>query len=152
MRGTIAVVSAVALLGLTGFGIQALSQQPAPAVSQPAGCCPMCMNMRTPFFLDSPGALQARANQLGLSEEQIKKLDEIGKESRQKAVAVLTPEQRAKLGEVSDKPFVMMQTCQQMMQMMMGGPMKGQMMCPMCSMKMGGAPAGKAETQEGQKK
>lgn len=156
----------VALFGISALGVRALSQQSEQA-SQPAGCCPMCMNMmkggqmgpemmrrmqtvmRMPIFLDSPAAINAQAEKLGLSEEQTKKLDEIGKEARRKAVEVLNPEQRAKLGESSGKPFVMIEMCQQMMPKAMGGPMKGRMMCPMM---MGAPPAGQAETEQGQQK
>jgi hypothetical protein len=173
MRGTIAVVSVVALLSLSGLGIQAFSQQSAP-VSQPAGCCAMCMNMmkggqmgpemmqkmgmkpetmermqllmRTPIFLDAPSSLHAQADKLGLNEDQKKKLGEIENEAREKARAVLTPEQRAKLGNVPDKPVTMMETCP-MSKMMGDGPMKGQMMCPMMGMMGGGAPAKDAAPQ-----
>lgn len=82
----------VALFGISALGVRALSQQSEQA-SQPAGCCPMCMNMmkggqmgpemmrrmqtvmRMPIFLDSPAAINAQAEKLGLSEEQTKKLD-----------------------------------------------------------------------------
>ncbi|QYO65078.1 peroxiredoxin family protein [Leptolyngbya sp. 7M] len=75
--------------------------------------------VRTPIFLDAPCPIFAQAEKLGLSEEQKKKLGEIENEARQKARAVLTPEQLAKLGDVPDKPVTMMETCP-MMKMMMG--------------------------------
>ena len=131
-----------------------------PAVrSNTAGSCPMCgmamtqktgprpsmmkhmrVLMQTPIFLDSPYAIHAQAADLGLSEKQKKKLIEIENEARKKALAVLTPEQRTKMGDLPDKPLVMMKMCQQMcarMARMMqktagkGGPM---MMCPMMQM------------------
>ncbi len=131
-----------------------------PAVrSNTAGGCPMCgmamtqktsprpammkhmrVMMQTPIFLDSPYAIHGQAADLGLSEKQKNKLIKIENESRKKAVAVLTSEQLKKMGEIPDKPMVMMQMCQQMsarMAHMMqktagkGGPM---MMCPMMQM------------------
>ena len=124
-----------------------------------AGGCPMCgmamtqktgpgpammkhtrVLMRTPIFLDSPYAIHAQAAELGLSKEQKEKLVDIENEARKKAVAVLRPEQRKKMGDIPDKPLVMTQMCQQMcagMAPMMhkragkGGAM---MMCPMMQM------------------
>lgn len=173
MKASLVSVGFVALLGISVFGVGAPLQQSEQA-SQPAGCCAMCMKMmkggqtgpdmmqkmgmkpemmermqllmRTPVFLDAPCPLVAEADKLGLSEDQKKKLGEIENEARQKARAVLTQEQRAKLGSVPDKPVTMMETCP-MMKMMGDGPTKGQMMCPMCSMMMGSPPAGKTETQ-----
>ena len=75
----------------------------------------MQLLMRTPVFVDSPTALQVQGDRLGLSEKQAKKLGRIEKEARQKALALRTPEQRTKLGDIPDKPLVMMEMCQQMM-------------------------------------
>jgi len=77
--------------------------------------------MRAGVFVDSPAALQVQRDRLQLSAEQAGRLREIEKEARQKALALLTPEQRTKLGDISDKPLVMMEMCQQMMPMMGGG-------------------------------
>ncbi len=77
----------------------------------------MQLLMRTPIFLDAPCPIFAQAEKLALSEEQKKKLGEIENEARAKARAVLTPEQQAKLGDVPDKPVMMMETCP-MMKMM----------------------------------
>ncbi len=80
--------------------------------------------MRAGVFVDSPAALQVQRDKLQLSEEQAGKLREIEKQARQKALALLTPEQRTNLGDIPEKPLVMMEMCQQMMQMcagMMGG-------------------------------
>ena len=84
--------------------------------------------MRTPISMDSPNAIRGQAEALGLSEEQKNELAEIEKDARKKALAVLTPEQRKKMGEVPGEPMAMMQMCQQMcakmmpmMQKMMGG-------------------------------
>ena len=84
----------------------------------------MQLLMRTGVSVDSPAALQVQKDKLGLSEEQAKKLGEIEKEAHQKALALLTPEQRTKLGDIPDKPLVMMEMCQEMMRMCAeaGGP------------------------------
>jgi hypothetical protein len=75
--------------------------------------------MRTPIFLDGPGPLLAQAEKLGLSEAQKQQLAGIEQEARRQARAVLTPEQRAKLGTIPDKPVTMMET--RPMMGMMGG-------------------------------
>jgi len=80
----------------------------------------MQLLMRTGVFVDSPAALQVQKDKLGLSEKQAKKLGEIDKEARQKALALLTPEQRTKLGDIPDKPVVMMEMCQEMITMPAG--------------------------------
>ncbi len=91
---------------------------------QPERMDRMQLLMRTGVFVDSPAALQVQKDKLQLSEEQAGKLREIEKEGRQKALALLTPKQRTNLGDIPDKPLVMMEMCQQMMPMcagMMGG-------------------------------
>lgn len=79
----------------------------------------MRLLMRVPIFLDAPCPIYAQSDNLGLSEEQKKQLVEIEKEARQKARAVLTPDQQKRLGEVPEKPITMMETCP-MMKMMQG--------------------------------
>lgn len=71
----------------------------------------MQLLMRAPIFLDAPCPIYAQAEKLGLSEDQKKKLGEIENEAHAKARTVLTPEQQAKLGNVSEKPNTMMETC-----------------------------------------
>jgi YHS domain-containing protein len=71
--------------------------------------------MRSRIFLDGPAAIYGQAKALGLSEEQEKQLDKIQKEARDKALAVLTAEQRAKLGKVPNVPMTLMQVYSQMM-------------------------------------
>lgn len=79
-----------------------------------------------PIFLDSPAAILGQKEALGLSNEQVTKLLVIEKEARQKAKAVLTPEQTKKLGDVPDTPMAMVEMCQQMSSKMM--PMMQKMM------------------------
>lgn len=81
----------------------------------------MQLLMRTAVFVDSPAALQAQKDKLQISQEQAGKLSEIEKDARQKALAVLTAEQRTRLGEIPEEPLVMMEMCGQMMKMC-GGP------------------------------
>ena len=81
----------------------------------------MQLLMRTGVFVDSSAALQTQKDKLQLSQEQLGRLSGIEKETRQKALTVLTPEQRTALGDISDKPLVMMEVCQQMMAKMSGG-------------------------------
>ena len=80
----------------------------------------MQLLMRTGVFVDSSAALQVQKDKLQLSQEQVGKLREIETEARQKALALLTPEQRTKLGDIPDQPLVMMEMCQQMMKMCAG--------------------------------
>lgn len=111
------------------------------AMMEKAGVSPQMMRhcrimMQTLISMDSPNAIRAQAETLGLSEEQKKALARIEKEARKKALAVLTPEQRTRMGDGLDKPIAMSDMCKQMMPMMekmMGGEHKGgsRMMCPM---------------------
>lgn len=123
-----------------------------------AGMTPEAMKrmrvmMRTPISMDGPAAIYSQAADLGLSGEQKAKLLGIENEARTKALAVLTPEQRKKMGKIPDKPMAMMQMCQRMGPMMKSMPgMKGgkggpMMMCPMMK-KMGGAAGEAGEAAE----
>ncbi len=101
------------------------------AMMQKAGMDPamtkrMQVMMQTPIFMDSPCAVYGQAAALGLSDEQKAKLIEIENEARKKALAVLTPQQRKKMGDVPEKPLAMMQICRQMCARMM--PMMQKMM------------------------
>lgn len=99
--------------------------------------------MNTPIFLDSPCAVYGQRDRLRLTDEQKSQLIKIENEARQKALAVLTPEQKATLGDLPEKPMAMMQMCQNMSSKMM--PMMKEMMgeggmedmmkfCPMMGM------------------
>jgi YHS domain-containing protein len=70
--------------------------------------------MQSRIFLDGPGAVYGQAEALGLSEEQKRRLDMIQKEARNKALAVLTAQQRAKLGDVPKEPVTLMEIWFQM--------------------------------------
>jgi len=77
--------------------------------------------MQTKIFLDSPSAISARAKVLALTAEQNRKLLEIERHARKMALAVLTPEQRKKLGNVSVAPISMALLCQNMCGKMTAG-------------------------------
>jgi YHS domain-containing protein len=70
--------------------------------------------MQTLIFLDSPSAILARTKTLSLTAEQNRKLLEIERHARKMALAVLTPGQRKKLGNVSVAPISMALLCQNM--------------------------------------
>ena len=136
--------------------------------------CPMCMNMmavsdmpdamrmrmdvmmRTPIYADSPCAIYGRADRLGLTDEQQAQLAEIENEVRQKALDVLTPEQREALGELPDSPMTMMQMCKRMSARMMpkmpgasGSNQMGGAMMGCCPMMGGDASEGSGTKPEG---
>jgi YHS domain-containing protein len=74
--------------------------------------------------LDSPAAILVQIQTLGLSGKQKLKLLKVEKQARQKALAVLTPEQRRKLGDVSAPPVSMASLCRKMCGKMMAGTSK----------------------------
>ncbi len=128
-RGCIMHGTAGAAGPRTAKGSQPTTPQPAMTPAMMKRCR---MMMQTPVFLDSPGAIRGQAKALGLSEEQKNSLTDIANEARKKALAVLSAEQRKKLGDLPDKPVVMMQMCPMMRQMMGDkGQDRPMMMCPM---------------------
>ncbi len=68
--------------------------------------------LQTKIFLDSPSAILGHTKVLDLSAEQSRKLLEIERQARKRALAVLTPEQRQKFGDVSAQPISMASLCQ----------------------------------------
>jgi len=70
--------------------------------------------MATPLMPDDPVALYARGTALGLSEAQKKKLLAIQEDSRRRARAVLTAQQRRKVDALPRTPQTMMEMCRQM--------------------------------------
>ncbi|MFQ6099321.1 MAG: hypothetical protein ACE5O2_16435 [Armatimonadota bacterium] len=161
------LVGFVALAAIVGAGwyllrasqpVRAASREPEAATCEPSGCGAMMgpgpmhgmmkglsaetmrraqAVMKMPVFLDSPAAIVGQADKLGLSDEQTQRLTEIENDARKKALAVLTEEQRDKLGEVRDEPITMMAICEKacpdMMPMMhhMLGSKDGDAACPM---------------------
>ena len=110
------------------------------AMMEKAGVTPQMMRrcqtmMQTSISIDSPSAIRGQEEVLGLSEGQKKKLAEIERNAREKALAVLTPEQQKKLSDLPSQPMAMSQMCQQMRSKMMSGEGKGgaMMICPMMS-------------------
>ena len=129
MKRISVLLTIVGLVALLALGQSKPDEKPVQQSSDAMMSCPMMgmmkqmppemmermqLLMRTPIFLDSPCPLYAQAEKLNLSEDQKKKLVEIENEARQKARAVLTSEQRTKLGNVPDKPVTMMETCPMM--------------------------------------
>ena len=84
------------------------------------------------MFGDSPAVLLSQADELGLSDEQKKQLQEIEQSASQKARKVLTVDQQGKLKGLPDGPLSMMDLCSMRMKKMMGQKQKKGMMCPMC--------------------
>ena len=64
------------------------------------------MMSQLPVYMDGPAALLAQADKLGLTDEQKTSLHRILANARKEAVALLTTEQSAKLGDVPDKPVM----------------------------------------------
>ncbi len=110
-------------MGMMHSMMQMQNTNDAPAMAQ-------CMNVcRATIYPDSPASLLALKDQLGLSEEQTKKLADIESKTRTEAKSVLTADQRKTFeGLTRDwKAEPMMQQMEKMMpqmQHMMGGQMQ----------------------------
>ncbi len=105
--------------------------------------CPMMMGAA--LLPTDPAAILALRSELGLTQEQVGKLQGIVEQARAEAWTMLTEEQKRKLAETPAGPTSMMQMCQQMMKQMSGGT-GGPMMCPM----MGSGPGTQSTPQPGQ--
>jgi len=77
-----------------------------------------------PLYKNSPAVLLGMAEGLALTEEQKASLMSIEKDAAAKALAVLTDEQKTKLGPVAEKPMSMMDMMKQMHEKMMPVMMK----------------------------
>ena len=73
---------------------------------------------------NDPAAILALKDELGLTAEQVAKLDTLAQQAREGAQAVLTEEQRAKLKELAGTPKTMMEMHRQMMERMGGMQME----------------------------
>ena len=80
--------------------------------------------MNAPLYLDSPEMLLGQADTLVLTDAQKAELAKVVADSRANAAAVLTEEQRTKLGQVPEKPMTMMEMRDQMMKKMVPMPEK----------------------------
>lgn len=101
--------------------------------AKPMMQCPMMAGMSgIKMSADSPMLLLSQAEELGLSEEQQKKLDEIANAARQQARKLLTPEQQEKLKGFPEGSLTMMDLCKMRMKKMMAEKKQDGMMCPMC--------------------
>ncbi|HOX05693.1 MAG TPA: hypothetical protein PK280_04755 [Planctomycetota bacterium] len=74
--------------------------------------------MNAPLYLDSPEMLIGQAEALVLTDDQKTRLIGVVKDSRTKAVVVLTDAQRTALGPVPEKPMTMMEVRSEMMKKM----------------------------------
>ena len=79
-----------------------------------AGVSPETMKMAhaikmAHMYMDSPAVLLGMSEDLTLTADQKEKLEKISAQSRKDALAVLTDDQKTKLGTVSDKPATMME-------------------------------------------
>jgi hypothetical protein len=93
---------------------------------------------QTPVFLDDAAALYGQADELKLTADQKTKLMALVQKSRTDALAILTAEQKTKLGSVPSTPMTMQEICQQIHSKMKemkkekhGGK---RLTCPMCPM------------------
>jgi hypothetical protein len=95
--------------------------------------CPMMASMKgMQTFADSPGVLLSQAKDLGLTDKQKKRIEEILQSARKQARAVLTADQQAKLKDSPQGPLSMMDLCMMRMKKMMGQKKQQGMMCPCC--------------------
>lgn len=101
--------------------------------------CRMMMGMT--IDASEPVALLSLKDDLGLAAEQITRLEAIAEKARRDAGAVLTDEQKAKIGTFAATPRSMREMCREMMQMMLGdqAAQHPMMMCPMMQMMHGGS-------------
>ncbi|MBI5091856.1 MAG: hypothetical protein HZB26_05350 [Candidatus Hydrogenedentes bacterium] len=131
-----AIVLPTVVLGITSPNAQAdqpgAAQTNAPAgtapVKAPMSACPMCsmaegvatskdmppamkqhcdMMIKAELSKDDASCLLALKQELKLTPEQVQQLDQILKESREKAAALLTPEQQKSLVECTGQPMSM---------------------------------------------
>lgn len=71
--------------------------------------------MKVNFYMNGPGALIGRAEELGLSDAQKSDLVTIMQQARENAMKVLTAEQKNKLGPTSDEMMSMDSVCEKIM-------------------------------------
>lgn len=93
--------------------------------------CPMMAGLKNiEVFADGPELLLARQDELKLTEEQQRKLQDIQEQARRQAQDVLTDQQRQELQDTPDKRISLMQW--NMMQMREMKKDQNKNMCPMC--------------------
>ena len=108
-----------------GYGLQSFAQaQNADQVEAEQGepkakmdmMCPMMAGLKgVELYPDSPALLKARAEELGLEQEQKRRLEEIAESARQQARDVLNAEQRQQLQQAPEGPLSMMQVAKMRM-------------------------------------
>ena len=137
LSGVFVVVAASLILSVAAGQDKGAEKARCKSTEKTAGMTRRCkMIMGASIYLDSPAAIYGQADSLGLSEVQKKALTQIINDARKKAIDVLTPEQREKLGDVSAEPLTMMQMCQKMCGKMPCGQGKGApVACPITGKK-----------------
>ena len=95
--------------------------------------CPMMAGIKgLTMFADSPAALLSEADDLKLTDKQIKKLRKIEESARQKALKLLTPEQQEQLKKFPKEPLSIMQLSMARMKNRKEQDKPHGLMCPMC--------------------
>lgn len=132
-------------------GEEGQSAQEAGKSAKPMMQCPMMASMGgIKMSADSPMLLLSQAEELGLTKEQRKKLEEISNSAGEQARKLLTAEQQEKLKEFPKGPLTMMDLCKMRMMKMMAEKKQDGMMCPMC-MKMMREKMGLTDSNDKQK-
>lgn len=123
-------------LAMTAFPLPLNAKAPAQKAGKPAKPqmqCPMMAGMKgMKFFADSPAVLLSRAEELGLTDKQKKRLERIQEKARRKAHEVLTAEQQKTLKDAPKGRLSMMDLAMTRMKTMMAGKKPHGMMCPTC--------------------
>ena len=151
MKRTLAIAGVVAAI-LFVAGLCALAEEkapaPAPAVdakAMMANCTAAMKQMGMPQGMilrcrvlcaaevssNDPAAILTLKDDLGLTEDQARKLRVVSDRARADSVALLTADQRAKLQVMAGTPSTMMEMCAQMAEKCKAMGAQGGMMCPM---------------------
>ena len=121
--------------GLQSFALAQNSDQAEAKQAEPKAkmdmMCPMMAGLKgVELYADSPALLKARAEELGLEQEQKERLEEIAESARQQARDVLNAKQRQQLQQAPEGPLSMMQVAK--MRAEAAGENDSKEMCPMC--------------------
>ncbi len=110
--GVLAVVAVLLILSVTAAQDTGAEKAQCKVAVQYSRQCKLIM--ATPIYLDSPAVIYGQAEMLKLTAEQKEQLKKIENETRKKALALLTPEQREQLGEIPAEPITLAQICGKM--------------------------------------
>jgi hypothetical protein len=138
MKRTLWIPAGIIVVAAAGLAQAQDKEKPAQKADESAkpkmqSQCPMMASMKgMKTFADSPAVLLSQAEELGLSEGQKKRLQEIQEQARQDARDVLTIKQQETLKESPKGPLSMMDLGMMRMKKMMRQKEQKGMMCPMC--------------------